>query len=88
MDKKQIDKNILDLEYHKLTQILNSILILTITSILGFLGSYTFLLNDKNKLILGLIISTLILIIIYGIILKINQKLDLIILKIRELSKS
>ena len=85
MDKKQIKKNKLDLEYHKLTQILNSILTLMITSALGFLGSYTFLLNDKNKLAVGLIISTLILIIIYGVVLKINQKLDLIIDEIEKL---
>jgi len=61
MNKRQVRKNILDLEYHRLTQILNSILILTITSALGFLGSYNFLLNDKNKFVAGLIISTLIL---------------------------
>ena len=85
MNEKQIKKNILDLEYHKLTQVLNSILILTITSILGFLGSYTFLLEDKNKLTLGLIISTLILIIIYGTVIKINQKLESIIKNIKEI---
>ena len=85
MDRKQIEKNILDLKYHQLTQVLNSILILTITSILGFLGSYTFLLNDKDKLAVGLIISTLILIIIYGIVIKINQELDSIIKKIEKL---
>lgn len=53
MDKRQIRKNILDLEYHRLTQLLNSILILTITSALGFLGTYTFLLNDRKKLVGG-----------------------------------
>ena len=60
-------------------------MILTITSIFGFLGSYTFLLNDKDKLAVGLIISTLILIIIYGIVIKINQELDSIIKKIEKL---
>lgn len=85
MDKKQIKKNILDLEYQKLIQILNSVLIITVTGLFGFLGSYTFLLEDKNKFTFGLIISTLVLIIISGVVLKINQKLNSIINQINKL---
>ena len=85
MNKKEIEKNKLDLEYQKLIQVLNSILIVIVTGILGFLGSFTFLLEDRSKLTIGLIISTLILIVVYGIIRKINIRLELIIEKIDKL---
>ena len=85
MNNKQVEKNKLDLEYQRLIQILNSLLIMTITGFLGFLGSYTFLLENKNKLTIGLIISTLILIIIYGFIKNINSKLNSIIEEIDKL---
>ena len=66
MDKGKIKKNQLDLEYHKLTQLFSSVLVISLTGSLGFLGSFTFLLEDKNKLAIGLSISAVILIIIYG----------------------
>lgn len=55
MDKKQIKKNKLDLEYNKNVQILNAVFIFLTTGILGFAGSFIFL-EDKNKLFLGLIL--------------------------------
>lgn len=75
MDKKQIKKNKLDLEYHKYIQILNAVLIFLTTGLLGFIGSFIFLLEEKNKLFLGVAISVFILIIGYVTYRKTNKKL-------------
>lgn len=85
MNKELKEKNKLDLEYQKLIQILNSILTITLTALFGFLGSFTILLEDKNKLALGLSISLIILIIIYRIVIIVNNKLRTIIKKIDDL---
>lgn len=67
---------------------MNSLIILSVSGLLGFLGSYTFLLEDKDKLTIGLIVSTLILIIIYGTVKKINDRLEIILRKIEQLEDS
>ncbi|RLG16221.1 hypothetical protein DRN69_01395 [Candidatus Pacearchaeota archaeon] len=84
MDKQQIKKNKLDLEYHKLTQIFNSVLTITITGIFGFIGSFIFL-EDKNKLAFGLTLSAVILILIYGVCNKIDKKLNQILKEIENI---
>ena len=77
MDKKQIEKNILDLEYRKLTQILCSVLTISAAGILGIYGSFTLL--NQNQLKIGLSISAIILVISIGVIKKINGKLKFLI---------
>ncbi len=84
MDRKQLKKNKLDLEYHKYSQILNSLLIFSTTGLLAFLGSFVFL-ENKNKLALGLSISAIMLIIAIGTYKKINKKLESIIAEIENL---
>lgn len=76
IDKKEIKKNKLDLEYHKNTQILNAVLIFLTTGLLGFIGSFVFLLEEKNKLFLGISLSVFILIVGYVIYRKTNKKLE------------
>ncbi len=77
MDKIQIKKNKLDLEYQKLTQILGSVLTISITGIFGIYGSFTLL--NQNQLKIGLSISAIILVISIGVIKKINKKLEIIL---------
>lgn len=80
MNSEQIKKNKLDLEYHKYSQMLNAVFILLTTGVLGFLGSLI-ILNDKNKLFLGLGISAFVFIIGLSLLMRINDKLNEILNK-------
>ncbi len=85
MDSKQIKKNRLDLEYNKHLQILNAVFIFLTTGLLGFLGSFIFLLEDKNKLLLGTGISVIVIIIGIIIYKKTNKKLEEVLEKIEKI---
>lgn len=76
MDKRQLEKNKLDLEYHKYTQILNAILIFATTGLLGFIGSFIFLVEEVGRLFIGLSISIIVLVFSYGLYRKIDKKLQ------------
>ena len=54
MDKKESEKNILDLEYKKQLQILNVLLIFGSTGVLAFVG--TFLWSPKNVVLGGFLV--------------------------------
>lgn len=54
------------------------------TGTLGFIGSFIFL-EDKDKLIVGLVISAIIVLVGYGFYRKITKKLDSIIKEIENL---
>lgn len=81
---KQLKKNKLDLEYHKNTQILNAVFIFLTTGILGFMGSFIFL-GERNKLLLGMGISSIIIILGFFIYKKINKKLEYILKEIEKI---
>lgn len=61
MDKKQLKKNRLDLEYHGESQKANAFLILLTTGILGFFGTFIWLMD--NELIYYGIATTLVIMI-------------------------
>ncbi len=56
MDKKQLRKNRLDLEYHGQAQQANAFLILLTTGVLGFLGTFIWL-HETDLLYWGIIIT-------------------------------
>lgn len=85
MNKSEIEKNKLDLEYQKLTQILGSVLTISLTGIFGIYGSFTLL--SQNQLNIGLSISAIILVISIGVIKKINKKLEIILEDLDKLKK-
>lgn len=60
MDKQQLIKNRLDLEYHGEAQKTNAYLILLTTGILGFLGTFIWLKENK---VFGFVVTILILVI-------------------------
>ena len=58
MDKKtQIQKNILDLNYHRQTQLLNAVVILGTTGLLSFLGTFIW---KRDLLLQGTLIAAVI----------------------------
>ena len=59
MDKEQLKKNRLDLEYHGESQKANAFLILLTTGILAFLGTFIWL-NDNNAFYLGIPIALIV----------------------------
>ena len=58
MDKRtQIQKNILDLNYHRQTQLLNAVVILGTTGLLSFLGTFIW---KRELLLQGALIAAVI----------------------------
>ena len=57
MDKKQLEKNILDLKYQFESQKINAILIISSVGILAFIGTFIWY---KERLFFGIGISTII----------------------------
>lgn len=60
MDKKQLRKNRLDLEYHGEAQKANAFLILLTTGILAFMGTFIWL-SESKFLAIGIIITLMVL---------------------------
>lgn len=83
MNKKQLEKNKLDLEYHKYTQLLNGIFIFGTTGLLGFIGSFVW--GNKSNLLIGIIISTSIIIVAYFLYKNVNNRLEEISKEIQNL---
>ena len=54
VDKIYIEKNKLDLEYHKQTQLLNGVMIFATTGVLSFLGTFVW---NRDFLLVGAIIT-------------------------------
>ncbi len=75
MDKKEINKNRLDLTYNKYLCILNGLFLILTSGAFGIISSIIFL-EDKNKKLFGLSISAVILMIIYISIKKVNQRIE------------
>jgi len=75
MDKGQLRKNKLDLEYNKYIQMLNGIFIFATTGLLGFIGSFIWTDNSK-KLLIGTSASALVVIASLLFYKKINYKLE------------
>jgi len=62
MEKVQLRKNRLDLEYHGETQKINAYLILLTTGVLGFVGTFIWL-KDGEAFYAGIIITFLVVVI-------------------------
>ena len=75
MDKREIKKNKLDLEYQKNSLILNGMLIFLTSGVFGFIASLIYL-EDKYKLLIGLVLSSVTLIIIYVFIRKVDYRMN------------
>ena len=84
MDKQEIRKNKLDLEYHSESQKMNAILVLITTGILGFIGSFIWLLN-KDYFIYGIMLTLSILIISYVFYRKVCKRMNFILNQIENL---
>jgi len=84
MNKQDIKKNKLDLEYQKNIQLLNAIFIFLTTGLAGFVGSFIFL-EDRTKLLVGTSISALILISGYFVYQRVNKRLEDILNQIGKL---
>ncbi|MBS3154908.1 hypothetical protein J4404_00225 [Candidatus Woesearchaeota archaeon] len=82
MDKKDIKKNILDLEYKKYLQMLNISLILGTTGLIPFLISFVWY---KDRVIFGLSITAAIMALAYIWYKITEEKLEEISKKIEEL---
>ncbi|MBI2507324.1 hypothetical protein HYV89_00030 [Candidatus Woesearchaeota archaeon] len=61
MDKGQLKKNKLDLEYQKYLQMINGVLIFATTGLLGFIGSFV-LTDSPKKLLIGTFASFIVII--------------------------
>lgn len=59
MDKSQLYKNCLDLEFHGESQKANAFLILLTTGILGFLGTFLWL-KEKQLFLIGILIASIV----------------------------
>ncbi|MEK6948072.1 MAG: hypothetical protein AABX19_02400 [Nanoarchaeota archaeon] len=84
MDKQELTKNKLDLEYHSESQKMNAILVLITTGILGFVGSFIWLLN-KDYFVYGRILTFFILIISYISYRKVCRRMKSILFRIENL---
>ncbi len=62
MNKKQLQKNVLDLEYHGEAQKINAYLILLTTGVVGFLGTFIWL-RDEEMFYAGIIVTILLFVI-------------------------
>ena len=82
MDKKTIQKNILDLEYKKQLQTQNVILLFGTTSVLPLISSFVWY---PERLALGLLLTFLISLVAYFKYKEIDENLDNIINKIKGL---
>jgi len=83
MNKREIKKNKLDLEYHKNSQILNGMLIFLTSGVFGFIASLIYL-DDKYKLLIGLVLSSVTLIVIYTFMKKVDKRMSEILEEVTE----
>ena len=84
MDKQELKKNKLDLEYHSESQKMNVILILLTTGLLSFLASFIWLLN-KSYFIYGALLTVFISLISYIFYLRTTKRMNLILFRIENL---
>lgn len=84
LDKKQIRKNRLDLEYHGESQKANAFLILLTTGILAFLGTFIWLLGEES-FYFGLTITVVIFIIGASLYTKSSNRMNEILEELDEL---
>ena len=84
MDKTQLRKNRLDLEYHGEAQKANAFLILATTGCLAFFGTFIWL--DKTKFFaIGIIITISVLGLAYAFYRKTNQRMKQILIEVEML---
>ena len=84
MDKQELKKNKLDLEYSSESQKMNSILVLLTTGVLGFVGSFIWLLN-KNYFVYGIVLTFSILVVSYIFYKKVCKRMNSILIQIENL---
>ena len=75
MEKIQIEKNKLDLEFSRYSQLLKGVFIFATTGLIGFIGSFVWS-EDLDKLLIGVFISVIIMVGSFTYYKKINYKLD------------
>ncbi len=84
MKSKNLEKNILDLDYRKQLQILNAVIILGTTGVLSFIGTFVW---RKELLGVGLVIAFFIIGMCLVVYAKVNQNLHEITESIRNLKE-
>ena len=84
MDKKQLKKNKLDLEYHGESQKRNALLILLTTGSLAFIGSFIWL-RETTTFILGLVIILVISLISSWYYYKSTKRMEIILEEIEHI---
>ena len=83
MDKKHIEKNIIDLKYHFEGQKINAIFIISTVGILAFIGTFIWY---KERLLFGLSISLMVVLISFRIYFKTKKRMQSLLDDMRNLT--
>ena len=82
MNKKELEKNVLDLAYRKQLNYLNAVLAVGTIGILSFIGTFIW---NKESLKLGFILTTAVILLCYAAYKKLDKNMKEISNKIRKL---